>query len=149
MGKLAKVERVTLHMRANTDDTGWSREEMDRECCKAYAAVMSAVPTGTLRELTLLVPTPQDEDELFSLVQTLASVISPAVERFSTLATIVLVVSRKLTFDRCAAVLRRALPEEIRDKDMIRFNHWSLEYVGLCKSWSPAQRLLLHALTTS
>ncbi|KAL1946757.1 hypothetical protein VTO73DRAFT_14861 [Trametes versicolor] len=131
MGKLTTVARLTLHVRANTDNTNWEREEMDREFCKAYTAVLSAVPTGTLRELTLLVPIPQEEDAFFTLAQSLAAIMSLAVERFSTLSMIVLVVSRKLTFDQCAAILCRALPAQLLDRDMIRFEYWGLEYIGL------------------
>ncbi|KAI0352917.1 hypothetical protein OH77DRAFT_1522979 [Trametes cingulata] len=129
-GKLSRVERLTLHIRDHGRATEWTVEQADQEFCKAYGAVLSAIPSGTLRELKWALPGPRDEEAFSSSARCLAPLLLQAVEKFPTLETITLVLWRELPFERCTAALHSMLPEKVLQRDVIRLEKWTSKYIG-------------------
>ncbi|KAI0677509.1 hypothetical protein C8Q78DRAFT_93648 [Trametes maxima] len=124
VGALAQVERVTLHIRDHTTVRAKNRpvDELNIEFCKAYDSVLSAFPTCTLRELRWVAVEPMDEAVTLRLVSThLTPLIARAIEQFSALEQVVLVVRRELPLQKGAATLRKVLPEGVASKVNINF----------------------------
>ncbi|KAI0650702.1 hypothetical protein C8Q79DRAFT_400331 [Trametes meyenii] len=123
-GHLAQVERITLHIRDHTTVRGKDRpvDELNTRFCEAYGAVLSALPTGTLRELRWVAVELTDEVATLQLVSThLAPLIAQAIEKFLVLGQVILVVRRGMPLEKCAASLRKLLPEGVASKVNVHF----------------------------
>ncbi|KAI0375680.1 hypothetical protein BV20DRAFT_10989 [Pilatotrama ljubarskyi] len=130
---LSRLERLTLRIPSygRFMRQKWTVEEAHQEICKAYGTILSEISPGTLRELKWVLPEPRTEEAYTRTLRYLAPLLSRAVQRFSTLEVVIMVVRPGLPLELCAAVLQKTLPVDILQRNMIRSERWSRKYASI------------------
>ncbi len=107
------LETLVLKLREYDDA---AREQQDEVSAEAYASVISFAST-TLRELTLDLFATEELAAFERTAPRIAPLITAAIARFE---RVVLVVKKFLNFDKYRAILRKYIPTDVMNDDMLK-----------------------------
>lgn len=123
MASCERIQRLRLFWMIASGRPGYSEEDLLARLSDAYGAVLSSTPTTTLRELefTFWEGAIGPLKDFAKVATHVAHRIVQAVDRFSDLKRVVLVIEEPLTVDRCTAIIHDLLPGEIVERRLVIF----------------------------